>query len=130
MATRGQKRHLVTLYSPSAPVPDGDGGYTEGWDALSPSTRWAEIKPATARDLERVAAGTVLSTATHVITMDYHAQVGVETRIVFENRTFSITGVSDPEERHRDLVIVAVELLDVVPTVVTAPSWMQPGFAQ
>jgi SPP1 family predicted phage head-tail adaptor len=111
MTTRGQRRHLVTLSVPGPTVPDGDGNYTQTDVLLDPPTRYAEIKPATARDLERVAAGTVLSTATHVVTMDYHAGVTTATRIVFNGRVFSVTGVSNPEERNIDTVCVCVELL-------------------
>jgi head-tail adaptor len=113
MATRGQKRHLVTLENPAAAVPDGDGGFTQVWTALTPPRMRAEIKPATARDLERLAAGTVLSSASHVVTMDYHQQVTTATRVVFGTRLFSVTGVSNPEERNIETICVCVELLGV-----------------
>lgn len=111
MATRGQKRHLITLFTDGPAVPDGDGGFTQPPIPLDPASRYAEIKPATARDLERVAAGTVLSTASHVVTMDYHAGVNTKTRIGFGSRTFSVTGVSNPEERNIDTVCVCVEMV-------------------
>jgi head-tail adaptor len=115
MATRGQKRHLVTLENPGPSVPDGDGGYTQVWTALSPPRKRAEIKPATARDLERIAAGTVLSTASHVITMDYHRDVTTKTRVSWTSggRTHaaSVTGVMNPEERCIDLILVCEEVV-------------------
>lgn len=101
----------MTLDNPGAAVPDGDGGFTYPLTPLSPATAWAEIKPATSRDLERVTADTVLSTASHVITMDYHAGVTTKTRITFEGRVFNVTGVSDPEERHIDTIAVCVEVV-------------------
>jgi head-tail adaptor len=111
MATIGSKRHLVTLANPGTPVPDGDGGYTEVPAALSPASMYAEIKPATVRDLERVSAGTVLSTASHVVTMDYHSGVTTQTRVMFGTRTFSVTGIMNPEERNVETVLLCVEVV-------------------
>jgi len=122
MATRGERRHLVTLDNPGAAVPDNEGGFTQAWTALSPPSRYAEIKPATARELERVAAGTVLSTATHIVTFDYHSGVTTKTRVTkgprnadgtlpAGSREFSVTGVSNPEERNIDTILTCVEVV-------------------
>ena len=108
---RGRKRHLVSLSGPGTAVPDGDGGYTQTAAALSPATMWAEIRPATARDLERVTAGTVMATASHIVTMDYHPQVTTQTRITFKGRTLLVTGVANPEERNIELVLTAEEVV-------------------
>jgi len=126
--TIGTHRHLVTVQGPGVPVPDGDGGYTTTWSNLVPPTWYCSIEPATARDLERVTAGTVISTATHVIKGRYHPQIDTSTRLVFETRVFQITGVSDPEERHIETICVAVELLGAVPVVDL--TWTQSGFVQ
>jgi hypothetical protein len=40
--------------------------------------------PATARDLERVVAGTVQSSATHLVTIRYLAGVTTKTRVVWD----------------------------------------------
>src|SRR5687768_11510280 len=110
MATRGQKRHLVTLEGPGPLVPDGDAGWTHSWVTLGSPMR-AEIKPATARDLERISAGTVLSIATHIITMDYRSDVTLQTRVLFDGRTFSVVGKFNPDERKIDLVLTCVEIV-------------------
>lgn len=108
--------HRVTLQSPGPAVPDGDGGFLPAtWINLDPSQVDAEILPATARDLERVASGTVLSTASHVVTFPYHPQVSVSSRIVFGDRVFSVTGVSNPEERNVETIALCVELLGALP---------------
>jgi head-tail adaptor len=107
----GQRRHLVSFQNPGASVPDGDGGSVSSWYTLTPPTAYAKIKPATAKDLERVAAGTVLATASHVVTFPYHPGVTTVTRIVFGARVFSVTGVSNPEERNVETICVCVELL-------------------
>ena len=109
MVARGKKRHWVTLSEPGEPVPDGEGGFTETPVALSPPGMYAEIKPATARDLERVTAGAVQATATHLVTMDYHPEVTTETIVTFGTRTFSVTGIQNPDERDRELVLVCTE---------------------
>ena len=120
----GLRRHRVQLQSPGAAVSDGDGGVTQEWADLDPARVYAEIKPATAKDLERVASGTVISTASHVVTFPYHPQVSLSTRIIFGTRVFSVTGVSNPEERHVETICVCVELV-AAPPLVLADSWME-----
>jgi head-tail adaptor len=124
----GTHRHLVIVQGQSAPVPDGDGGFTTVWTNLVPATWRCSIEPATARDLERIATGTVISTATHIVSGRYHPQLAISSRIVFGTRVFSIVGVSDAEERHVESVAVAVELIDA-PAVVDT-SWIQSGWMQ
>jgi SPP1 family predicted phage head-tail adaptor len=103
----GELRHLITLQTPSTATPDGDGGFTNTWADLA--TVWASIVPATARDLERVVAGTVQSSATHLVTIRYLAGVTTKTRVVFGSRLFSVTGVQNPDERNISLVLVCQE---------------------
>lgn len=105
----GPLRHVVTLENPGTPIPDGDGGFTETWMALSPSTMQASIQPATDRVLERITSGTVESMATHVVTMRYHAGVTTKTRLTWEGRTFAVTGVRDPDLRHIQTIAICVE---------------------
>ena len=104
----GGLRHCVTIQTPGANVPDGDGGFTQSWTALA-SRIPAAVAPATARDLERVVAGTVQSTASHLVTIRYLAGVTTAQRVVFHDsvgdRTFSINGVMDEDERHVQLVL-------------------------
>jgi head-tail adaptor len=117
MKAAGLRTKLVGLEAPGAPLPDPDGGYTETFAALDPPTAWAAIEPASATDLERLAAGTVITTASHLITLPFHPGITIETRISYPDprkgrtRTFQITGLTDPDERNRELVIVAEEIL-------------------
>ena len=108
----GALRHRVTLQRPGDPVPDGDGGYTETWTTLG-SRVPASVEPATARSLERIAASTVTSTASHLVTLRYLRGVTTKTRLVFHDggtdRTMSVTGTHDTEERHRVLVLECLE---------------------
>jgi SPP1 family predicted phage head-tail adaptor len=103
----GELRHLITLQTPSTAAPDGDGGFTNTWTDLA--TVWASIVPATARDLERVVAGTVQSSATHLVTIRYLAGVTTKTRVVFGSRLLSVTGVQNTDERNISLVLVCQE---------------------
>lgn len=106
------KPHWVSLANPGGPVvPDPEGGFVEGMVALDPPQVFAGIRPATARDLERNTSGTAVSTASHIINMDFHPQVTTQTRITFNGRTLLVTGVANPEERNVDLILVAEEVV-------------------
>lgn len=107
----GALRHRVELQNPGAAVPDGDGGFTQTWSALSPSPVWVSITPASARELERLAAGTVLSTASHIVRGRFHPGVSTKTRIVFGTRLFSVTGVANTEEKNEEMILTAVEVV-------------------
>jgi len=116
MSSAGRRDKLVTLENPGGSVPDGEGGFIEGWLPLDPPEMYASIVPATQSDLERTVAGTVISSATHVIEVPYHPGVTVQTRLRYSEptrpeRTFQVTAVRNPEEADRDLVIVAEEQL-------------------
>src|SRR5262245_46907989 len=112
----GLRDKTIRLQGPGGPpVPDGDGGYTTTPTDLAPSIVKAHIAPATATDLERNAAGTSIATASHLITILYHPQVTTETVITYDDqkagrtRTFSVTGVQNPEEANIVLVLTAEE---------------------
>ena len=111
MTAVGTHRHLVLFQAPGAAVPDGDGGFTQTWSDLSPATWHVSIEPATAQDLERVGAGTVLSTASHIVKGRFHPGVTTQTRMIFGGRTFSITGKANLEERGIFMELVAVEVV-------------------
>jgi SPP1 family predicted phage head-tail adaptor len=101
--------HRVQLQNPGAPVPDGDGGYTTPWVDCVPPQMWAQILPATQRNAEKVASGTVITTATHIITMPFHPQVTTHSRLIYDGRTFNITSAASPGERNVQSVLVCVE---------------------
>lgn len=103
--------HRVTLQNPGPTAPDSEGGSTNTWIDLVPAAVSASIRPATQADLERVTAGTVMSTASHVVTMPYHAGVTTQTRIIFNGRTFYVKGVANPDERNVDTIAVCQEIV-------------------
>jgi head-tail adaptor len=107
----GRRIHRITLQDPGAPVPDGDGGYTDGWADLDPAFAYASIDPASARDIERIASGTTISQAAYIVTMPYHPGVTTKTRLTFNGRALDVVSRQNPAERNVDLVIVAVEVV-------------------
>lgn len=108
----GSLRHRVTLRTPAVPIADGDGGYTRAVTTLA-SRVPASVVPASAKSLERVKANTVASSATHVVTLRYLPGVTTQTELVFHDgptdRPMAITGLSDTEERHVELVLTCEE---------------------
>jgi head-tail adaptor len=107
----GAYRHRVGLANPTGFVPDGDGGYTEGFAPLDPPDMDASIEAASTRDLERVTAGTVLATATHLVRMRFHPGVTVQTRITFGDRVFEVQSVTNVDERNIALILICGELV-------------------
>jgi head-tail adaptor len=105
----GDYRHRGVLQDPSTLVPDGEGGWLEGWADLDPPDWPMSITPATARDMERIAAGTVITSATHVITGRWRPAVSTKTRVLFEGRIFHITGIQNVDERDVTLRLLAEE---------------------
>jgi head-tail adaptor len=106
----------ISLDAPGAAVPDGDGGYTQTFAPLTPPTMFAEVRPASARDLENLIAGTVLSTATHLITLPFHPGVTTTTRVQWTDdalrpHTANVTAVINVDERCVELVLGATEVV-------------------
>lgn len=92
-----------------ATTPDGDGGYTQTWTDCTPAEWKVSLTQATTADLERVAAGTVISTATHVIEGAWHPQVSTLTRMTHGAQVYAITGkVASPG---RTMICGAVEVV-------------------
>lgn len=108
----GDLRHRVSLTTPGAIVPDGDGGFTQTTATLA-SRVPAYVVPASSRALERVVANTVASSASHLVTLRYLPGVTTKTALVFHDgpvdRPMSITGMHDTEERHVELILECQE---------------------
>jgi len=112
--TLGERRTLVTLQTPGPGVPDGDGGTTSSWTNLTPATAFAKIVAATGKDSERLAAGTVLTTQTRLVTIPFHAGVTTKTRLTWTD----VRGLAhlanvvsaQPDERRIDMELVCVEV--------------------
>lgn len=112
---RGQRRTLVTLQNPGPAVPNDDGGTTPSWIALDPPTAYARIVLATGNDRERVAAGTVLTTLSRLVTLAYHPGVTTQTQLAWTDaagvaHVANVTS-TQPDERGIDLQLVCVEVV-------------------
>jgi head-tail adaptor len=106
-ASIGEDRHLVTFDAPGAAVPDGEGGFTRVPAPLAPPTWYVRIRPATARDVERAMAGTIITHRSHVIHGRYHPGVTLAARMHFEGRTYQVTSVINIDERDREMELIA-----------------------
>ncbi len=111
MSSVGTYRHLVVLEEPGDPVPDPDGGFTEGWLPLDPTVWACSIAPATARDLESIGAGSVLAQATHIVKGRYHPGITTQTRVSFEGRVLNVVYVANRDERDMESDVVCVEVI-------------------
>jgi head-tail adaptor len=97
---RGTYIHRVRFDNPGQPIPDGDGGYTIGYAPIAPLW-YAAIRPATVRDFEFAAAGTISGNATHIIEADFHPGVSIKSRVVKldDGQIFEVAGVANYDER-------------------------------
>jgi head-tail adaptor len=111
MAELGTYIHRVLLQRPGPVVPDGDGGSVPSWIDLVPPTWKVSITPASAGDLERVAPGTVMSSASYVVRGYFHPGVTTQCRLLLNGRILAITGVVSPDLRDVDMECGAVELV-------------------
>ena len=99
----------VRFQNPGPATPDGDGGYTQTWIDCTPAEWKVSLVQATTPALERVAAGTVISTATHIVEGAWHPQVSTLSRMTHEARVFAITGKVASEGR--TMICGAVEVV-------------------
>jgi len=106
----GTFRHVVTFQT-LVSNPDGDGGTVDTWVDLDPATWLVAIVPAAVRDLERLTVGTIVATATHVITGRYRPDVAIDGRMLFQGREFRITGVRNLDERGITMQLFAKETI-------------------
>ena len=85
----GAYRHLVTLAHPAV--------------TLDPATWACSLQPAGAQVADGLAA--------FFIRGRFHPGIGLETQIQFEGRTFQVQSVSDLDERHKEIQVMAVEVV-------------------
>lgn len=110
MLKAGDLNHSVVLENPST-TPDGDGGFTQTWTALSPSPVWASVLPATSGRMERLVGSTVEAGATHLVEMRYHPGVTIKTRVTLGSRHLQVINVQNVDERSEVTRLTCVEIL-------------------
>jgi SPP1 family predicted phage head-tail adaptor len=95
--------------NPGPNVPSGTG-YVQSWTDLPPAA-FAQITAATQAALEQLAAGTVLSQATHIVSVPYRTGLTTKSRFLIDGRTLNIVGIVDPGERHVLLNLLCAEVV-------------------
>lgn len=102
----GLMRRVVTLQSTTS-VSDGGGGTTETPVPLAENIS-ARVEPLSGDEqLRAMQTGMV---APHRFTMRYRSDVQGALTLLYDGRTFDIKSVVDPEEKHRELIILADEV--------------------
>jgi hypothetical protein len=129
----GKYRQVVTLSTPGAAVPDGDGGYTQTQDPLDPPEWRCAIESASAALAERSFSSTVIAQASQVLTGRFHPGITTSTQMVWTDRAgvthlANVVGVEDVEG-------AGVVTMALVSEVLNAPapsdtSWVQSGWVQ
>ncbi len=119
----GELRQTATLTGPVATgsppvvaVPDGDGGYTYTYGALTPAQWRCSIEKATVKNSERLFASTVIAHATHILTGRFHPQINTKTKIVWVDRagtthTANVLDTDDSEGAGVELVVLVSEIV-------------------
>ena len=102
----GKLRHRITIQE-KVTVPDGYGGVTSTWKDVA--TVWSSVEPLKGREL--YAAQQVKAELTHRIRIRYMSGIKPEMRIAFDNRSFDIEAIIDPEERHESLELLCSEVV-------------------
>jgi hypothetical protein len=113
--TRGQYRHLARVEGPGPSVADGQGGFTESWVPLDPPAWWCAIASAAVRNSERVMEQTITTSASHLLTGDFHPQLSTASRLWIPDpdtgtdRRFDVVSVTRQGERRFTLLVAANE---------------------
>lgn len=97
-------RKLVALSRSPQHTNDSDGFF----ESLSPATCWCAIQPLTAGDNAR--------SLTHLVTMRWHPQVTMDTRLVYEDpikgtRELFVRGFQNIDEQNVELRCLCEEVI-------------------
>jgi SPP1 family predicted phage head-tail adaptor len=101
----GLLRHKI-IFQTATDTSDGMGGFTQSWSDTY--TCFAAIWPL--RSNERLEAMKMESKITHKIRMRYQPGITSSMRIKFGSRYFQISAPINPDERNRELEILAEEI--------------------
>jgi len=106
----GQFRHVVRVEHPTTTA-DADGGYTSTYVPSNPHEWDCAFAPATTRDFERFAGGTVTAQATHVLRGRYHPGLTTQSRLLFGSRVLNVVAVIDHESRNLETECLVAEVV-------------------
>lgn len=102
----GERRHRVALQSVAETATST--GFTETWTTYA--TVWAAVLPAAAGPSERPMAQTTQTPITHIVEIDYRADIEQNHRVLFRStRPLYIVGQQNIEERNKTLVLSCEE---------------------
>ena len=101
----GRLRHRINFQQESLAA-DGQGGSTRTWTSRSFAS--ASMKPLRAE--ERFYNEQLNHTGTHEFVIRYRTDIAETDRIKFNGKFYQITGIINPNERDRQLVITAKEI--------------------
>lgn len=71
---------------------------------------WANVRPASGRELFAAGASQQLSELMHRVEIRYRTDLSAEHRIVWENRNLDIESIQDPSGRRQSLVLLCREV--------------------
>lgn len=116
MTSIGDRFNEVTLETPSAPVADGDGQFTETWTELDPATWPVKIESPAATDMKRAIVGTVQATDQLIVTGPFHPGITTKTRMTWTDaggriHTANVKAVTNPDGRCLETVVACVEVV-------------------
>lgn len=103
----GRLRHQITLQQPTKGR-DARGGITETWVTFKANV-WAGVEPIKGR--EYFESQQVNAEVSHRIVLRYLQGVNPRMRVLWGTRIFRIESVIDPEERHRELQLMCIEVV-------------------
>lgn len=106
----GDRLNLITLEVPGPQTLTPDGRFTDTWTALTPSTMYGRVAPATQADQEQIAAGTALTLASRLVTIPYHGAVSTQTRLSWIDRhgtahVANVTGFSHSADETETFIL-------------------------
>lgn len=104
--TSGKLRNRIDIESPVT-APNGSGGSTVVWTAITASKIRAYIKPISGA--ERLQAMRLESDITHRVFIRYRSDFTAASRINYNGRLFQIRAILNLEERNQWLELYAVE---------------------
>lgn len=105
MLQAGKLNRKVSLSNATTTTPDADGMFS----ALTPEIVWAAIQPAPPQG---VGDRAIL----HNVTIRYHAQVGLETRLIYEDplkgtRQLFVRGIQNVDEQNVEMRLLCEEVI-------------------
>ncbi len=105
-SSAGMLRKLISIEIPLTTIDEEFGDTIESFAA--PINLWADIEPVSGRD--NWSAERLEDVVTHSLCIRWRDDVTPGCRVAYQDRSFRIIGLFDPEERQRWLVLHCEEI--------------------